>query len=78
MDGFESKDEVDRGKIWDLVWKYGPMTPGDLQATLREEGVSLTKSRITGLIEHEWFVSYYGMLYIANKNGTRVPLPKVG
>lgn len=79
MNGLETKDEQDRCAIFDAVFQWGPMAVGELSELLSKGKETFGRRRISALISHEWFIVYYGMVYIANRNGTRRDsLPKVG
>ena len=64
MDGKESKDDRDRCKVFDAIFKHGALTIEELT-----DIVSIGAARITRLVEHEWFEMQGGAVFIATVTG---------
>lgn len=66
MDGNETQNEIDRELVFDVIFKEGAMSPGEI-----EQNTGLKPARISKLVQHEWFTKMHGLIYIATVNGVR-------
>lgn len=64
-------DDSSREKLFDLIFKFGPMTPGKLKEQASEDGLELTVGEVKELTDHDWFTMQFGNIYIANIDGCR-------
>jgi hypothetical protein len=69
MNGKETRDDLDRCKLWDAIYTDGPTGVGELSAK-----TGIASRRITALICHSWFASQHGLVYITAAGGKRTRL----
>jgi hypothetical protein len=64
MDRTETKDDLDRCRLWDKIFEQGPLSVAHLYERTR-----IAARRIKFLLEHEWFLEQHGLYYIATESG---------
>lgn len=55
MDGSESREDLHRCRVWDLLFEFGALHVDELSSR-----VKLRKDRVLNLLNHCWFVPVKG------------------
>ena len=56
----ETKEEYERGKVFDAIYTNGAMDYDDLSLLTR-----IPHRRVVYLCDHEWFTRMHGLVYLA-------------
>lgn len=62
MDGQESKDDVQRCEIWDLLFEAGELSCADIKDEL---GTKTSVAKIKSLTQHDWFTHRGDLVSVA-------------
>jgi hypothetical protein len=77
VSGEETKDELDRIYLWDVLFKYSGSSVTDLKQIADDDRMKLSVQRIRALLDHDWFTMQLGVYYVAMVDGCRRRAPLV-